>query len=79
MIEPGERGDYRPTISAVIPNWHRKNDLREALLAIKDQTYPVSEIIVVDNNSQDGTREMMEEEFPEVLFIQSPTTSSSRP
>ncbi|MEW6554102.1 MAG: glycosyltransferase [Actinomycetota bacterium] len=72
MSEPGRTGQYRPTISAVIPNWHRKNDLREALLAIKAQTYPVSEIIVVDNNSQDGTREMIEEEFPEVLFIQSP-------
>ncbi len=63
---------YRPRVSAVIPNWHRKNDLREALLAIKAQTYPVEEIIVVDNNSQDGTREMIEEEFPEVMFIQSP-------
>ncbi len=62
----------RPKISAVIPNWNRKNDLREALLAIKAQTYPVEEIIVVDNNSDDGTREMIEKEFPEVLFIQSP-------
>ncbi len=62
----------RPKISAVIPNWNRKNDLREALLAIKAQTFPVEEIIVVDNNSDDGTREMIEEEFPEVLFIQSP-------
>ncbi len=60
------------TVSAVIPNWNRKTDLREALLAIKAQTYPVSEIIVVDNNSPDGTREMIEEEFPDVMFIQSP-------
>jgi GT2 family glycosyltransferase len=59
-------------VSAVIPNWNRKNDLREALLAIKAQTYPIEEIIVVDNNSDDGTREMMELEFPEVKFIQSP-------
>ena len=65
-------GEYRPRVSAVIPNWHRKDDLREALLAIKAQTYPVEEIIVVDNNSQNGTREMVREEFPEVLFIQSP-------
>jgi hypothetical protein len=69
--DTGEMG-YRPKVSAVIPNWHRKDDLREALLAIKAQTYPVSEIIVVDNNSQDGTREMVEKEFPEVMFIQSP-------
>ncbi|NPV58414.1 MAG: glycosyltransferase family 2 protein [Actinobacteria bacterium] len=72
MSQVKEAGEYRPRVSAVIPNWHRKNDLREALLAIKAQTYPVEEIIVVDNNSQDGTREMIEEEFPEVMFIQSP-------
>ncbi len=69
--EGGANG-YRPRVSAVIPNWHRKDDLREALLAIKAQTYPIEEIIVVDNNSQDGTREMVESEFPDVLFIQSP-------
>ncbi len=72
MQTVGAQTDYRPRVSAVIPNWHRKDDLREALLAIRAQTYAVSEIIVVDNNSQDGTREMVEEEFPEVLFIQSP-------
>ena len=72
MAKESEAEEFRPRISAVIPNWHRKNDLREALAAIKAQTYPIEEIIVVDNNSQDGTREMMEEEFPEVMFIQSP-------
>jgi GT2 family glycosyltransferase len=65
-------GGFRPGVSAVIPNWHRKNDLREAIQAIQAQTYPVDEIVVVDNNSTDGTREMIAEEFPEVLFIQSP-------
>lgn len=64
--------EFRPRVSAVIPNWNRKDDLRDAILAIQAQTYAVSEIIVVDNNSSDGTREMMEEEFPDVLFIQSP-------
>jgi GT2 family glycosyltransferase len=72
MAEVAAGGGYHPQVSAVIPNWHRKDDLREAIQAIKAQTYPIEEIIVVDNNSQDGTREMMEEEFPEVLFIQSP-------
>ncbi len=64
--------DYAPRVSAVIPNWNRRDDLREAILAIQAQTYPITEVIVVDNNSSDGTREMMEGEFPEALFIQSP-------
>lgn len=72
MEETKLEEEFRPRVSAVIPNWHRKNDLREAILAIKAQTYPVEEIIVVDNNSRDGTREMIKEEFPEVMFIQSP-------
>jgi GT2 family glycosyltransferase len=63
---------FAPSVSAVIPNWNRKADLQEAILAIQAQTYPIAEIIVVDNNSSDGTREMIEQEFPEVLFIQSP-------
>jgi GT2 family glycosyltransferase len=67
-----EEMEFRPTVSAVIPNKERKKDLREALQAIKAQTYPIMEIIVVDNDSTDGTREMMEKEFPEVNFIQSP-------
>ncbi len=72
MTQKNEEEGFRPRVSAVIPNWHRKDDLREALQAIRAQTYAVEEIIVVDNNSQDGTREMIEEEFPEVMFIQSP-------
>ena len=72
MTEERSSKDYRPRVSAVIPNWNRKNDLREALEAIKAQTYPIEEIIIVDNNSSDGTREMVEEEYPEVQFIQSP-------
>ena len=61
-----------PVVSAVIPNWKRKDDLIDALEAIKAQTYPISEIIVVDNNSDDGTRETNEARFGEVNFIVSP-------
>lgn len=62
----------RPAVSAVIPNWKRKDDLADAIEAIRAQTFPVSEIIVVDNNSSDGTREMVAERFPDVIFIESP-------
>ena len=65
-------GSFSPRVSAIIPNWNRKEDLREAILAIRAQTYPVTEIIVVDNNSDDGAPEMVEEEFPDVLVIRSP-------
>lgn len=72
MAEASGRKPGGPRVSAVIPNWNRKDDLRDAINGIKAQTYPIEEIIVVDNNSSDGTRWMVEEEFPEVCFIQSP-------
>ncbi len=65
-------GDYRPRVSAIIPNWNRRDDLREALEAIRAQTYPVEEVIVMDNASTDGSPEMVAEEFPEVALIRSP-------
>jgi len=72
-VERGEeKRKYQPRVSAVIPNWNRKDDLREAICAIKNQTYEVMEIIVMDNNSDDGAVEMLKDEFPEVVLIQSP-------
>jgi GT2 family glycosyltransferase len=72
MNDARENGASAPGVSAIIPNWNRKDDLREALQAIQAQSYAVKEIIVVDNNSSDGTAEMMRQEFPQVMFIQSP-------
>ncbi|MHB8780106.1 MAG: glycosyltransferase family 2 protein [Candidatus Geothermincolia bacterium] len=59
-------------VSAVIPNWNRREDLREALDGILAQTYPIHEVIVVDNGSDDGTPEMMARFYPDVMFIRSP-------
>lgn len=61
-----------PIVSAVIPNWKRKDDLVDALEGIRAQTYPIHEIVIVDNNSDDGTRELIEERYPDVNFIVSP-------
>jgi GT2 family glycosyltransferase len=70
--EQAMKEERRPWVSAIIPNWNRAADLREAIAAIKGQTYPVSEIIVVDNNSSDDSVRMLREEFPEVITICSP-------
>ncbi|OFW56853.1 MAG: hypothetical protein A2V52_00245 [Actinobacteria bacterium RBG_19FT_COMBO_54_7] len=72
MENKASEGEYRPRVSAIIPNWNRSSDLREALLAIKAQTYPVSEIIVVDNNSSDDSVAILRGDFPEVMTICSP-------
>ncbi len=36
---------------------------------MRDQSYPEIEVLVVDNDSDDGTREVIRDEFPEVTLI----------
>ena len=56
-------------ISAVIVTHDRKDDLRRSIGAYLKQTHPDTEIVVVDNASTDGTREMMENDFPDVKYL----------
>src|SRR4029453_13899235 len=44
--------------------WNKKDDLRENLAALRAQTRPFDQIVVVDNASRDGTAEMVAREFP---------------
>jgi GT2 family glycosyltransferase len=57
------------SVSVVITNYNRCADLREALRSVQQQNSPPSEIIVVDNASSDGSREMLAGEFPQVCLI----------
>ena len=62
----------KPTVSLVISVWNRKADLRDNLQAIRAQTVPADQVVVVDNDSSDGTPEMVLAEFPEVHLIRMP-------
>lgn len=59
----------RQTVSLVISVWNRQADLRDNLRACLQQTVPADEIIVVDNCSLDGTKEMVRAEFPQVKLV----------
>ncbi len=61
-----------PTVSLVISVWNRKQDLRDNLAAIRKQTRPADQVVVVDNCSTDGTPEMVLAEFPEVQLVRMP-------
>ena len=63
-----------PTVSLVISVWNRRDDLRENLSAIRNQTVRPDQVVVVDNDSDDGTPEMVHEEFPEVHLIRMPNS-----
>ncbi|MBI5033443.1 MAG: glycosyltransferase family 2 protein [Chloroflexi bacterium] len=57
-------------LSICIPTLQAKTLLRECLQSIDAHTHTAQfEIIVVDNNSQDGTIEMLRSEFPSVCLI----------
>lgn len=57
-------------ICIVIPVHNRKRFTRDCLKSLQNQTQPADFIIVVDDGSTDGTREMLINEFPEVIVIQ---------
>jgi len=56
-------------VSVVIPTWNLKKDLGECIDSIKSSTYNCYEIIVVDNNSTDGTIELLNESYKDVILI----------
>jgi N-acetylglucosaminyl-diphospho-decaprenol L-rhamnosyltransferase len=58
-------------ISVIIVNWKSCDYLRQCLKSIFEQNNSLTvEVIVVDNASYDGCREMLESNFPQVEFIQ---------
>jgi len=58
-----------PSIDIVIPVHDRRELTRSCLLALRLQTLPPSRVVVVDDGSTDGTREMLAAEFPEVVVV----------
>lgn len=60
-----------PLVSVLIVNWNTRDLLRVCLHSLRAQRLrgPL-EVIVVDNNSGDGSEEMVRAEFPEVRLIQ---------
>ena len=59
-----------PFVSVVIVSWNRKSEVEHTLSEYRKQTYKNFEIVVVDNNSTDGTKELIKAGFPEVRLIE---------
>lgn len=59
-----------PTVSVVIVNWNTRELLRRCLASLPWDSERVRiEAIVVDNASEDGSAEMVEEQFPQVRLL----------
>lgn len=56
-------------IYIVIPVFNRKQFTKDCLLSLRKQSFHNFKIIVVDDGSTDGTGEMLDTEFPEVIVL----------
>lgn len=69
--EPTKSSIEYPLISIVIPTYNRVKMLKDLIESIKQSSYPSEkiEIIVVDDNSSDGTSDFITSFFPEIVLV----------
>ncbi|MBN8639554.1 MAG: glycosyltransferase family 2 protein [Anaerolineae bacterium] len=63
------------TLSIVIPNWNGARFLPVCLEALRQQTHPALEVLIVDNASSDGSQDLIQREYPWVKLIELPTNT----
>jgi len=72
------KSTHRPTISLVIPAYNEQNYLPACLDAVmRNVAGKVLEVIVVDNNSTDGTRDIVAR-YPTVKYVFEPNKGITR-
>jgi len=60
-VKEGEIEDSNGLVSVIVPSRNSAATLGKCLQSLKQQTYPNMEVIVVDNNSGDATRDIAKE------------------
>src|SRR5437879_3321725 len=63
------RGGMAGRCHVVVLNWNGRDSIRPCLQSVLHQTYPSYRVVVVDNASTDGSRDVVRDEFPEVIFV----------
>ena len=56
-------------VAIIILNWNGMSDTIECLQSITKITYPNYKIVVVDNASEDGSCEVIRDQFPQIQII----------
>lgn len=66
-------------ISIIIPTYNRKNQLKECIDSILEQTYTNFEILIIDDCSTDGTQEFIKENYSDnrIIYIKNEKNSGA--
>lgn len=56
-----------PSVSVIVPTWNRASTIRTAIDSALYQSYPATEIIVIDDGSVDGTVPMLKESYQDEI------------
>ena len=62
-----------PLVSIIIVNFNQKQVTLDCLDSLRKVTYPNYEIILVDNNSQDGSKEAVLKKYPSLKLVANQT------
>lgn len=65
-------------VSIVIPTYNRAHTLQRAVDSVLIQTYHNSEIVLVDDGSTDGTKELIENQYKNVRYFYIPHSGVSK-
>jgi hypothetical protein len=64
-----------PLVVALVLTWNQKEDTLRCLRSFQSVDYRKLEVVLVDNGSNDGTRESVNNEFPSVHVVSNPFNS----
>jgi len=68
--KPGEKPSSGPLVSVIVLNWNGKKYLKECFDSIQSQVTENYEIILVDNNSSDGSPDFIRKNYPGVTILE---------
>ena len=60
------------TVDAIVVNFNTRDLLRASLMSLHASRYPIRRVFVVDNASTDGSVQMVQAEFPDVVLLEMP-------
>jgi glycosyltransferase involved in cell wall biosynthesis len=64
-------------ISVIIPTFNRASVLPRAIDSVLKQSHPADEIMVIDDGSTDETRQLIQQQYSEIIYINQPNKGVS--